>query len=193
MKKVRTVFFMVWGAFFVICGCAKEQQFTAVERICQADVDKAGAMRAAEEVLGQMHFRIEKSDAESGYIRSRPLVGGQFFEFWRSDNVGGFNWSEANLHSIRRTVELEITEQGGQMCVGCSANVQRLGLPEREVDSSAKAYAMFSDSERRMQRLELNVEQRRGMAWIGLGRDGQLETEILKRIEGELKGESANE
>jgi hypothetical protein len=52
---------------------------------------------------------------------------------------------------------------------------------------------MFSDSERRMQRLELNAEQRRGMAWIDMGGDGRLETEILKRVEGRLKGKSVNE
>ncbi|UCF44209.1 MAG: hypothetical protein JSV99_04655, partial [Planctomycetota bacterium] len=174
MKKVRTVLFMAWGAFFVICGCAEEQRFTAVERICQADVDKAGAMRAAEEVLGEMHFSIEKSDAESGYIGSRPLVGGQFFELWRSDNVGAFNWSEANLHSIRRIVELEVRQEGEELCIGCDVNVQRLKLPERHVSSSSGAYAMFSSSDRRMQRLEISPDQRGGMAWIDLGRDGEL-------------------
>jgi hypothetical protein len=193
MGKVTTVLFMVIGAFCAICGCAKEEQFEAVERVCVTNRGKAEAMRAAEDVLGQMYFSVEKSDVENGYIRSRPLIGGQFFEFWRGDNVGTFNWSEANLHSIRRIVELEITEQGGQLCVGCSANAQRLGLPERAVDSSTQAYAMFSDSERSMQRLELNPKQRAGMAWIDLGRDGRLETEILKQIEGRLKGESANE
>ncbi len=189
MKSVKRVLFMLWGAFFAICGCAEEQRTGEIERFCQRGIDKAGAMRAAEDVLGQMHFGIEKSDVESGYIRSRPLAGGQFFEFWRSDNVGGFNAAEANLQSIRRTVELEISEEGGQLCVECSANVQRLRLPEREVDSSTKAYAMFSDSKRTMQRLEISPEQRRGMRWIDLGRDGELETEILKRVKERLKGE----
>ncbi|MHC4912860.1 MAG: hypothetical protein ACYTE5_07635 [Planctomycetota bacterium] len=193
MKNIGTLLFTACAAFWLICGCAKEQQFTAVEQICLADKGKAEAMAAAEDVLGQMYFSVEKSDVENGYMRSRPLIGGQFFEFWRSDNVGAFNWSEANLHSIRRIVELEITEQGGQLCVVCSANAQRLGLTEQAVDSSTQAYAMFSDSERSMQRLELNPKQRAGMAWIDLGRDGRLETEILKQIEGRLKGESANE
>lgn len=183
MKNVKVALILLWGTIFVMSGCASDGEFTAVERVCRGDVDKAGAMRAAEEVLGEMQFRIEKSDEESGYIRSRPLIGGQFFELWRSDNVGGFNWSEANLHSIRRVVEVEVREQGGQSCVVCSANVQRLVLPEREVDSSAKAYAMFSDSGRRMQRLEISPEQRGGMAWMDLGRDRQLETLILERIE----------
>lgn len=193
MKNLGMLLFTACAVSCLICGCAKEQQFTAVEQICLADKEKAEAMQAAEDILGQMRFSVEKSDVENGYIRSRPLIGGQFFEFWRSDNVGAFNWSEANLHSIRRIVELEITEQGGQLCVGCSANAQRLGLPERTADSSTQAYAMFSDSKRSMQRLELNPEQRAGMAWIDLGRDGRLETEILKRVEGRLKGESANE
>lgn len=193
MGKVKTVLFMVIGAFCAICGCAKEEQFTAVEQICLADKGKAEAMQAAEDVLGEMRFSIEKSNVESGYIRSRPLIGGQFFEFWRSDNVGALNWSEANLHSIRRFVELDIRQEGEELCIGCDVNVQRLKLPERHVSSSSGAYAMFSDSERRMQRLELNAEQRRGMAWIDMGGDGRLETEILKRVEGRLKGESANE
>lgn len=189
MKTIRTLLFMACAAFWLICGCAEEQRFTKVEQICTADKGKAEAMRAAEDVLVQMHFGIEKSDAESGYIRSRPLAGGQFFEFWRSDNVGAFNWSEANLHTIRRTVELEIRQAGEELCIGCDVNVQRLKLPERDVSSSTQAYGMFSDSDRRTQRLELNAEQQRGMAWIDLGRDGELETEILKRVEERLKGE----
>jgi hypothetical protein len=193
MKNIRTLLFMVIGALCAICGCAKEEQFKAVERVCVADRGKAEAMAAAEDVLGEMRFSIEKSNVESGFMRSRPLIGGQFFEFWRSDNVGAFNWSEANLHSIRRIVELDIRQEGEELCIGCDVNVQRLKLPERHVSSSSGAYAMFSDSERSMQRLELNAKQRRGMAWIELGGDGRLETEILKRVEGRLKGESANE
>ncbi len=193
MKNIRTLLFTACAVFWLICGCAKEQQFTVVERVCLADKGKAEAMAAAEDVLGEMRFSIEKSNVESGYIRSRPLIGGQFFEFWRSDNVGAFNAAEANLHSIRRIVELDIRQEGEELCIGCDVNVQRLKLPERHVSSSSGAYAMFSDSERRMQRLELNAEQRRGMAWIELGGDGRLETEILKQIEGRLKGESTNE
>jgi hypothetical protein len=187
MKNIRTLLFTACAVFWLICGCAKEQQFTAVEQICLADKGKAEAMAAAEEVLGEMRFSIEKSNVESGFIRSRPLVGGQFFEFWRSDNVGAFNAAEANLHSIRRIVELDIRQDGEELCIGCDVNVQRLKLPERDVSSSTKAYAMFSDSERSMQRLELNTEQRRGMAWIDLGGDGRLETLILERIEKRMK------
>jgi hypothetical protein len=143
-------------------------------------------MRAAEEVLGDMHFTIAKIDGESGYIKTEPLTAAQWFEFWRSDNVGAFNAAEANLHSIRRTVGLNIDQQDEKLCVGCEVNVQRLSIPEYEVTSSSQAYAMFSASKPSMQRLKLRPEQKRTVVWVDLGRDSRLETEILKRIERQI-------
>jgi len=176
-------------AFCLLAGCAKQQQFKAVEQICVPGTDKLQAMQAAEDVLGKMHFTIDKADAEQGLIRTRPLPGAQFFEFWRSDSVGAFNSTEANLHSIRRVVELDIGQQGGQLCIGCNVKVQRLSLPERQVSSSARAYRMFSQSSRSMQRLKLSREQKKGMAWVDLGNDIVLATEILKRIEKQMNRE----
>jgi len=47
-----------------------------------------------------------------------------------------------------------------------------LSLPEREIPST-HAYDLFP-------------EQKAGMAWIDLGKDGQLAAEILKRIEQQI-------
>ncbi len=184
MKRAK-IFRLVCGAFLVLGGCAGAERFEAVEQICVGGVERSDAMRAAEDVLGGMRFAIEKSDVDSGFIRSRPLRGGQFFEFWRRDNRGSFNSAEANLHSLRRIVEIEIKQRERQLCIGCAVNVQRLNLAEEEVRIS-RSYAMFSDSEERLQRLEIGQRQRRGMAWIELGRDARLETELLKRIEAKI-------
>lgn len=184
MNKVKSLSFIVCTALLLITGCAQTQQFKAVEQICVPNLQKQQAMKAAEEVLGRMYFSIEKADAEQGLIRTRQLAGAQFFEFWRSDNVGGFNSAEANLHSIRRTVELNINRQDGQLCIGCNVKTQRLHLPEQPVTSAGQAYNLFSKSE--MQELKLNPEQQKAMAWVDLGRDSQLETEILKRIERQI-------
>jgi len=146
-------------------------------------VGTADLMEVAEDVLANMYFTIEKADAQSGLIRTRPLPGAQFFEFWRSDNVGADNTLAANLHTIRRTVTLDISQQNEQLCIGCNVQVQRLSLPERQVSSSARVYGMFSQSSQSLQRLKLNPEQKNEMAWIDLGRDSRLEAEILKRIE----------
>jgi hypothetical protein len=191
----------------MLAGCAKEQQYGAVEPICVENIDKLQAMKIAEDVLAKMHFTIEKADADPatlsidtrrwrGFIRTRPLAGAQFFEFWRSDNVGANNWLESNLHSIRRVVELNMTEQderppqsGNRLCINCDVQTYRLSLPERHVNSSARAYNMFSTSSPALQRIKLNPEQKAGMAWIDLGKDTQLAAEILKRIENRLKRE----
>ena len=166
----------------ILMGCAQPQHQEVIEQICLSDMDKQKAMQAAEDVLGRINFTIEKSDAEQGIIRTKPLSAAQSFEFWRSDNVGSFNTTEANLHSIRRTAELGISRQGGQLCISCNVKVQRLSLPERDITSSGRAYEMFSRSEPSIQILQLHPEQKKDMAWIDLDSDRQLATEILKRI-----------
>ena len=186
MSKVKPLLLMVCAALLLLAGCAETQRYEAAEQICTEDIDKVQAMQIAEEVLAKMRFTIEKADVESGLIRTRPLPGAQFFEFWRSDNVGAFNCAEANLHSIRRIVELNIKQQDEGLSIGCDVNVYRLSLPEHEVSSSARAYDMFSESSLLLQRIKLNPEQEAGMAWVNLGQDQRLETEILKRISSRL-------
>ncbi len=206
-------------------GCT--QQTSAPLRVMMQDsalyvgadqgIGTGDLMEVAEDVLAGMYFTIEKADVDSGLIRTRPLPGAQFFEFWRSDNVGTDNTLAANLHTIRRTVTLDISHKiedrrqktedrkeraqvedllwrdgnlTSDICsltsvlrIGCEVQAQRLSLPERQVSSSARAYGMFSRSSPSLQRLKLNPEQKKEMAWIDLGRDSRLEAEILKRIE----------
>jgi len=150
------------------------------------DIGKAELMRLVKDVLAEMYFTIEKADLQAGLIRTRPLPGAQFFEFWRSDNVGPGNAFAANLHTIRRTATLYLTRQGMELSIRCEVHAQRLSLPERQVSSSARIYGMFSRSSRSLQRLQLNPEQAEKMAWIDLGRDSQLEAEIIKRIETQI-------
>jgi hypothetical protein len=184
MNKVKLLF-MACAALCLLAGCAETQQFKAVEQICLPDTHKAETMQAAEVVLSKMHFTIAKADAESGFIRTRPLPGAQFFEFWRRDNIGSFNTAEANLHSIRRIVELDISRQGEKLCIGCNVNIQRLHLPQHH-DSSARAYKMPSASSSLKQKLVLSPEQKKGMTWVDLGEDARLETEILQQIEKQI-------
>ena len=171
----------------MLTSCAQPQHQETIEQICLSDTQKPQAMQTAEDVLCRMHFTIEKSDTEQGIIRTKPLPAAQSFEFWRNDNVGSFNSSEANLHSIRRTAELGISQQAGQLCISCDVKAQRLSLPERDITSSSRSYQMFTRSKQSIQVLELNPEQEKDMAWIDLGSDRQLATEILKRIEEHVK------
>ncbi len=145
-------------------------------------VSRAETMRAAEDTLDRMHFVIEKFDVEQGVIRTEPLRGAQVFEFWRGDNVGLRNAAEANLHTIRRAVELRVLEEQGNVSIDCSVQVQRLSLPENEAASISQAYQMHSASTPGVQRLQLSPEQRKGMAWIDLEPDDRLAAKILEAI-----------
>jgi len=182
MNEPKSLLFMACSAFCLLTGCTQPQHQEVVEQICLPDMPKPQAIQTAEDVLGRMHFTIAKADTEQGLIRTKPLPAAQSFEFWRSDNVGAFNSTEANLHSIRRIAELDINQQGGQLCISCDVKVQRLSLPEREVTSSGRSYEMFTPSDQSMQVLALHDEQKKDMAWVDVGRDSQLTTEILKRI-----------
>jgi hypothetical protein len=165
-----------------LAGCAGQQQYVAVEPVCVESLDNFEIIEMAEDVLTGMHFTIDKADAEMGMIRTKPLTGAQFFEFWRSDNVGSDNWLKSNLHSIRRIAQLNINERNERLCISCDVRVQRLSLPERNVGGEAHAYEMFSTSGPALQRLRLDSEQKAGMSWINLGYDSSLAAEILNRI-----------
>jgi len=141
----------------------------------------------AEEVLGKMHFEINKADIEHGYIKSQPLAAAQVFEFWRKDNAGAFNSAEANLHTVRRIAELNIQEQNNQLCVTCNVNTQRLSMPEREITSSSQMSGMFVKPKGSLQRLKLYSDQKKAMAWLSLGNDERLAAKILKQIKKKIE------
>jgi len=159
-------------------GCAttpaRQEQRVQVEQVCVTNIDKPQAMQIAEDVLTAMHFAIEKADLDSGLIRTRPLSGAQFFEFWRSDNVGPFYAALANLHSIRRIAEVRIQQQGDKVFIRCDVQIQRLSVPEHEATGSPGAP---------VRRLTPTPEQEKGITWIDLGKDTLLSTEILNRIQ----------
>lgn len=161
--------------FVCICSCATSNLGHQTSR--------ASVVKTAQDVLLDMHFDIEKADFQAGLVRTKPLPGAQFFEFWRSDNVGASNQLMANLQDIRRTAEIIITEQNGQPHIECVVNVQRLSLPGRDIDSAARAYQMFSRSSPLLQTLQLGSTTIAGMDWVSLGRDNLLEEKILKQID----------
>ena len=178
---------------FVFVGCGRQQQKSITDSNSLPDIDDAEAMEVAEDVLAKMHFAIDKADVSTGYIRTRPLPGAQFFEFWRSDNAGSENAFLANLHTIRRTVELNITRGQGQLEIDCDVRVQRLSLPERETFSTARAYGMYTRSGPTLQKLKFSTEQIKGIEWIDLDKDEKLAAEIVKRITERIAGRVSDE
>ena len=184
-RRKRQDMFCVSLALGLLAGCATPRhQATEAEQgaLRLSNVSVIDAMTAAEDVLGRMHFVVGKADRRQGVIRTKPLSGAQVLEFWRSDNVGPTQTLEANLHTLRRSVELQFRPATDHLAIDCTVQVQRLSLPENEVASVSQAYRIYSRSTPTVQRLELEPWQEEGLAWIDLGDDPLLAQRILKRI-----------
>jgi hypothetical protein len=184
MKRMILNKLLTCSLLFSLAGCAENKYAKIMDQLCPPAANKTAAMTTAEQVLADMHFGIEKFDIDAGYIRTAPLSGAQSFEFWRCDNVGSFNQAEADLQTIRRAVEINISEQAGQLCVNCRASTQRLSLPQSQ--TATDQHAIMSHEQKDVKKSKISREQKATLVWTDLGRDNQLETEILKRIEKKL-------
>ncbi|HPS55864.1 MAG TPA: hypothetical protein PLP05_09710, partial [Sedimentisphaerales bacterium] len=158
MNKTKGLIILFFSSILMICGCANEPEQKTVEKLCLTNIDKKTAMEKSEKALSAMNFVIEKLDVEQGYISTRPIAGGQWFEFWKSDNAGGYNTAESNIQSIRRTAELNFSEENNEVCVGSSVLTQRLYMPPRENVNETKVHSMFTRSGESMQTLTLNKD-----------------------------------
>lgn len=186
-SHVEICCWVVLAGGLLAAGCASHETAPVPAVVCPNNVARTAVVEAVEDVLSRMHFAIEKRDAEEGIIRTRPLTGGQAFEIWRSDNVGAFNGAEANLQTIRRSVEVRVRDENGRACLDCNVRVERLSLPENAIASTSQGYRIHSQSSPLLQTFELTGRQQAGMAWIDLGDDPALAAEILRRIERKLE------
>ncbi len=176
MSSVRITILFVMPALFA-GGCIEPRQkkIDAPAPLCFANLDTPEAIRISEKALYEMHFRIAKSDPMVGYLLTEPLEGAHNFEFWRKDNVGVYNRAEANLHSLRRTIELKYDLSGDNLCLTCTSRVERLSMP-------VKTTGTFQS-----QTIELKSARESERDWIDLGPDHALEQYLIKKIDKKIK------
>jgi RES domain-containing protein len=182
MQVYRWQCVAVLAALTAVAGCGSQQRGAAPEPLMVANLSKAQAVAAAEDVLTEMQFTIEKADAELGYLKTRPLRGGQFFEIWRNDNASAYQSGQSNLHSIQRTAEVSVSEGPGGVVVECAVSVRRLSLPESDRTAISTTAGAFTTSTARLQELRVNPDQAERMEWIELTPDNALAARILERI-----------
>lgn len=186
MKKIL-FFVLLATALGGLSGCASQQIAQSTDPLCLPNTLSDQTMDAAMTVLEKMHFNIEKFDVDVLYIRTRPLSGAQFFEFWRRDNASAFSRTQANLHSIRRVVELEILPENTTTCMQCRVNVSRLSIPEQPIQGYLLLGGAHTKSHTRHQTLEVDSERKAMSEWIDAGPDHDLEQKILKLIQQEIQ------
>lgn len=167
-------------------GCSDPSRLGPSQPVSLRNARMQQAMEASQEVLRDIGFSIDKFDVEKGFVKTRPLSGGQFFELWRPNNAGGYNFAEANVHSIRRTVFLNVYSDGPQLMAKCDAQTQRLSLPLRQIGSVSQAAGLYTQGSRYQEGLQPQSEKDDTMTWMDLGADPALETEILRRLQKKI-------
>lgn len=182
MKKVLFVTIVTLICVFGL-GCASQDLSLAADPVCLPNTSVDQAMESARTVLTKMQFELEKDDPEARYMRTRPLSGAQFFEFWRHDNTSAFSGAQANLHSIRRIVELEFTHENTTTCIQCGVQVLRLSIPEQPLEGTTRMGGIYTESSSRSQTLEVDSHRAAEMEWLDAGPDHALEGEILKLVQ----------
>jgi hypothetical protein len=184
--------FLILLVACLLSGCSKSVNYAPTGPLCIV-TPKANAMEIAQQTLISMGFTIEKFDVEYGFIKTRPLRAGQFFEFWRRDNVGSENTKYANIHSVQRTIELDVSVDRNKVCMECNAAVRRLSIPEKEIISISQAGELYTGGNQARRSLKLNAKQKEDMAWIDLEDDYALEAYILKKIDKKVAKLSGKE
>lgn len=140
MKRPMAWLMVILAA--VMGGCCTKECPKAANQICVQGVDKQAVIDTSQKALEDMQFRIEKADTEAGYISTRPLPAQQFFEFWRSDTVGCYNFVEDNMHSVTRTAEINIIPKGFDFCIDCRVTTQHFdtAVGYRKCDRTAERF-----------------------------------------------------
>ena len=166
-------------------GChapAQSLSHEAVRLTVHDDADKDALWDTTLRVLRRYRFEIDRKDRAAGVITTFPETSGHWFEFWRRDTATSYDYLEANLHTVRRSVIANLTpaDTPDTYVLGVKVNAERYSAPERQVTDAAAALGVFSSAvpttAGRLATREQVVE------WIDLGRDAAMERVLLDRI-----------
>jgi hypothetical protein len=184
MRLILTITFAFSLVFFAGCagdgsGNIYDKEITTPTSATVQGATIPEAMERSRERLSSMGFRLDKFDTDQGYLRTKPLGAGQFWQLWRGDNVGAANAAMANVNSIARVVEMEF-EQGDQgVAARCRVQVKKLSYVGRDITGVADMNEAFTDTSGGIQTLSLEHSRPQ---WLDLGRDVRLEEKLLLGI-----------
>jgi hypothetical protein len=192
---MREVIGVVLVGGVLIAGCAAPQRHgPAVTR----SFDNLSAEQrdtlwdAAQVVLREHHFRLDRVDRRAGLISTTPQTSQHAFEFWRKDTDTAHDFLEASLRTVRRSVEVAVSpaevNAGEDEAVADAADAmvtvtvrrEYFCTPERQFNSSIAALRMFGNELPRADTGERIIPT--DTYWIDAGRDLALERYLLGEI-----------
>jgi len=139
------------------------------------------------------YFRISREERirmldgilSEGRIETHPKIGSTLLEPWRRDSLVGFERLHATLQTVRRYAKVRVVPAGDHYQVDLQVfkELEDLAQP---VGSGVAGEILRHDS-------SLDIDQalpqlgQANKGWIPLGRDLQLEQQILKNIQSRLR------
>ncbi len=183
MKTIKICLAMT--AMMLVTGCQSPQAGPVQTKIITLATTQQ-LLNQAKIVLTDMYFVIEKLDAEAGYLKTKPLSGGQFFEFWRKDNVTFGDVMESSLNSIQRTVEITVDQTDSDARqISCTVYKQRLSFQKPDSDYFTELPSRYSDSSESFQSLRIQDDAK--ASWMDIGNDKKLAAKIIAEIQKRFK------
>jgi hypothetical protein len=157
------------------------------------DRDFNAVWDAAEEVLREYRFRIDRTDKRAGVMTTFPLLTRHWFEAWRKDAVTSDDKLESTLHSIYRQASVKVRQRApakdkdlpqGKYVAEVAVRTSRSNRPTLQVTSTADAYDLFFRPGvlGRAYAMEEPGETEPGALKSDLGRDTLLEKILQERI-----------
>jgi hypothetical protein len=155
--------------------------------------------QASLDVLRKYNFETDPArgalrDRRGGKIVSLPLVGKQWFEFWRHDAATWADYEESSIQTIYRTATVSIAPDGrgsGTFLAQAVVTASRSGRVTRNSQSIGETYGMFvvpgsSITDRNLMKNILpedetqRQEMRKGI--VDLGRDEAFSARLTAEI-----------
>lgn len=165
--------------------------------------DRGAFLEDAVFTLRREFFKPTAVDRGNGVIITEPEVSRQWFEFWRKDPVDRYQTAESSLHTIRRTVRVEVEptgpvtprsglaldtpkamsfakDQADEYRLQVTVDKTRYAAPARQVTTTSGALGIYSE---RLPTTE-GIRQSRAESeqWVPLGRDALLEDYLIKKL-----------
>jgi hypothetical protein len=168
-----------------------------------AERDFDNLWQASRYVLKKYHFTLDIQDRRTGMISTEPMLGKQFFEFWRHDSTTGRDTSESTLQSIYRTAFVTIAPKAmdqqsykptvvvtidrsdmGRTSIVAISDVYRMQFGERVVRQGLDERKDRVRAKQIQEAMRTNQKERPVLAegFKSLGRDEKLEKKIQDEI-----------
>ena len=190
MPLIARAIFFSSAAFFLLgglAGCQMPPAPTGPTEVRLRIPDRDAFIDRTLTLLRERDFTPRRVDRDAGVLVTEPTTGQQWFEFWRHDSIGGYQLLESSIHTVRRTVTVnlepvDVEDPGDEFRVRVQVDKERYSAPERQVTTASGALAIYSEHLPTTEGLA--AARTAGEHWVALGRDAQLESYLLDKIAG---------